>query len=323
MKKNMIIIFVMLSLVSVVVGQDDTTITWELVSEDPISEVGEAGEWNSTYNEPGAAIYYEDQYHLFVNGYPSGIGGNNGIGYRVSDDGISYQWATEDPILRRDDMPNEPLSIAASDVLVLEDGTWVLYFFNFNSTGWPHIQATIGRATATDPSGPWTVDEDLTLSPGEEGGWNESSVAYASGLPLEDGFVMYYIGEDASGVERLGRATSEDGILWDKDPEPVFELDEDLVENPSFVVSQVVYDGERWILAYKGNRSIVSFAFSDNGIVWERYTDNPVILFTNISGIRAIGYISFLLDDDGQGMLYLEGNIGGRTQVYAAHIYFE
>jgi hypothetical protein len=319
MKKITFLLILVMSTVMLVQAQA-TEITWKIVSEEPISPLGESGDWNSTWNEPGAAIYYDGQYHLFVNGFPGGIGSNNGIGYRISNDGVNYEWATDEPILRRDDMPNDPLSISATDVVVLEDGTWVLYFLNHNSSSWPHIRATIGRATALDPSGPWTVDEEPVLDQGEEGTWDERSAAYATVTPFEDGFVMYYIGEDAQGVERLGRATSQDGIAWVKDPEPVFELDPDLTENPSFVVNEVVYDGERWILAYKGNRGVVSFAFSEDGIAWERYADNPVMISTQVPGLTTIGFISFTLDENGQGMLYLEGNIGGRSQVYAAHI---
>jgi predicted GH43/DUF377 family glycosyl hydrolase len=319
MKKITFLLILVMSTVLLVQAQTNE-ITWELVSEESISPLGEPGAWNSAWNEPGAAIYYDGQYHLFVNGFPGGIGTNNGIGYRISDDGVNYEWSTDEPILRRDDMPNDPLSIAATDVVVLEDGTWVLYFLNHNSASWPHIRATIGRATAPDPSGPWTVDEELVLDQGEEGAWDERSVAYATVTQFEDGFVMYYIGEDAQGVGRLGRATSQDGIAWEKDPEPVFELDRDLAENPSYVVSEVVYDGERWILAYKDNRASVGFAFSEDGIAWARYADNPVVIYSDIPGLRAIGIISFILDENGQGMLYMEGNIGGRSQVYAAHV---
>ena len=313
--KHLVFAMVMFVLsVSLVWGQDEA-ITWELVSIEPVSPHGAATDWNSIYNEPGAVIYYEGQYHLFVNGY-SGFPSNNGIGYRVSDDGINYEWATEEPILRRDDMPNEPLAVAASDVLVLDDGTWVLYFFNFNSSAWPRIRATIGRATASNPTGPWTVDDDPILTP--EG--DNRSVAYASVLPVEDGFVMYYIVEDRRGVERLARATSEDGITWEKETEPVFELDATLGEGTNFVVNQVVFDGERWIMAYKFNRNSIGFAFSEDGITWERYADNPVLSSTDIEGLTDIGYLSLLLDDMGQFTLFFEGNIGGQTQVYAAYI---
>jgi predicted GH43/DUF377 family glycosyl hydrolase len=305
---------------SLALAQDDeAAITWTLVSEEPVSPRGETGEWNSTYNEPGAAIYYEGQYHLFVNGYP-GFPADNGIGYRISDDGVTYEWAVEGPVLRSEDAPNDPIAIAASDVLVLEDGTWVLYYFNFNSSAWPRIQATIGRATADDPAGPWTFDDDPVLVQGEEDSWDEASVSYASVLPTEDGYVMYFIGQDGRSRESLGRAVSEDGIAWEKDPDPVFELDPGLNEGISFVVNQVVYDGERWILAYKFSRSAIGIATSDDGITFERYPDNPILTALDLDGINQIGYMSFLVDDDGGYMLYFEGNSGGRTQVYAATV---
>lgn len=321
MKRLFFLLLLLLAAAPLTIAQEES-ITWELISEEPVSPKGSTGEWNSTYNEPGAVIHHDGQYHLFVNGY-SGFPSNNGIGYRVSDDGINYEWATEEPLLRRDDMPNDPLAIAASDVLVLEDGTWVLYFFNFNSSAWPRIRATIGRATAQDPAGPWTVDDDPVLVGGDEGSWDERSVAYASVIPVDDGFVMYYIGEDARGIERLGRATSQDGIAWDKDPEPVFELDRSIGEATNFVVNQVAFDGERWVLAYKSQRAAVGFAFSDDGLTWERYQDNPVLPVTALDGFNAIGYISYLIDEDGDSTLFFEGNMGGQTQVFAAKIMFE
>jgi predicted GH43/DUF377 family glycosyl hydrolase len=312
--------FILLCLVpSFSFAQEDDSVTVELVSNEPISAYGDRGTWNSTYNEPGAAIYYEEQYHLFVNGY-SGFPGDNAIGYRVSDDGITYEWATEEPILYSQFMPNDPIAIAAMDVLVQDDGTWVLYYYNFNSSSWPHVQATIGRATAESPIGPWTADENPVLLGGEEGAWDEKSVAYASVIATEDGYVMFYIGENATGVERLGRATSQDGITWEKDPEPVFELDESLGEATSFVVNKVIFDGERWILAYKNSRSSIGLAFSEDGITWERYTNNPIITYREIPDAVRMGYMNFMQDDMGNYWLFMEVNGGSRTQVYAARV---
>lgn len=318
MQGRFIIFMLLLLIVPISTAQDDT-ITWELISDDPISPYGERGEWNSTYNEPGAAIYYDEQYHLFINGY-AGFPANTGIGYRISDDNNSYDWVNEDPLFSRDDVPNEPIAIATSDILVLEDGTWVLYYFNFNSANWPRIQATIGRATSDSPDGEWIADDEPVLVGGEDGSWDERSVAYASVNVTDDGFIMHYIGQDADGIERLGRATSEDGITWEKDSEPVFELDPELGEGTNFVVNQVEFDGERWILAYKSERAGIGFAFSEDGISWERYAENPVIAASDIDGVNNIGYMSFLLEDDGDGILYFEGNVGSRTQIYAATV---
>ena len=318
MKKFVLIAILLLLLIPATIAQEGT-ITWELVSDEPISPYGDLGEWNSTYNEPGAVIYHDGQYHVFVNGY-NGFPANTGIGYRVSDDGVTYEWASDEPLFSRDDVHNDPVAIAATDVIVLEDGTWVLYYFNFNSSAWPRVRGTLGRATASDPLGEWTFDDEPVLVGGEQGSWDERSVVYATVTQVDDGFVMFYIGESALGIESLGRATSADGIVWEKDADPVFVLDSSLRENMSFVVNEVVYDGERWILAYKSQRASIGFAFSEDGMTWERYTDNPVISASDVSGISAIGYMSFLVDEDGQYTLFFEGNTDGRTQVYAANI---
>lgn len=319
MKKPLL--FIILALFSLAsYAQDENTVTVTLVSEQPISEYGRPGRWNSTYNEPGAVIFYEGQYHLFVNGYP-GFPRDNGIGYRVSDDGISYEWVNTEPVLRSENMPNNPIAIAASDVLIEEDGTWVLYFFNFNSANWPQIEATIGRATAENPEGPWTVDENPVLSPSEEdGAWDSESVAYPSVIQTENGYVMFYIGQDTVGHERLGRATSSDGIVWEKDGEAVFELDPSLGEARFFVVNKVIFDGERWILAYKNSRSSIGLAFSDDGINWERYANNPIIRETDIPRVDTIGYMNFMQDEAGIYWLFIEGNTSDRTQIYAAEV---
>lgn len=306
-----------------VMAQDDdeNTITWELVTTDPLSVHGDAGAWNSTYNEPGAVIYHEDQYHMFLNGYP-GFPRANGIGYLVSDDGVDFEWVSEDPVLLSEDAPNDPIAISATDVLILEDGTWVLYFYNFNSPNWPRVQGTIGRATADNPAGPWTFDEDPVLVAGEDDSFDENGVTFASIIPYEDGYVMYYIGENGIAQENLGRATSEDGINWEKDPEPVFEISRDFGENTNFVVNQVIYDGERWILAYKVSHRAVGIATSEDGITWERYSDNPIMAPEDLGdldeNINQIGFITLMQGADDKYVLFIEANIGGPTQVYAA-----
>jgi len=318
MKKLLFLLCILVLLVPLSLAQEDE-ITWELVSEETISPRGEYGSWNSTYNEPGAVIYHDGQYHLFVNGY-AGFPTNTGIGYRTSDDGVNWEWASEDPLFRRDDAPGSPVAIAATDVLILEDGTWVIYYYNFNSASWPRVQGTIGRATASDPLGEWTFDEEPVLVSGDEGAFDERSVTFASVTQVDDGFVMYYSGENAQGIESIGRATSEDGITWEKDAEPVFVMDTELGEGVNFVVNEVVFDGERWIMAYKSQRASIGFAFSEDGITWERAENIFTISATDLEGINSIGYVSLLIDEDGNTMLFFEGNIGSSTQVYAATV---
>ncbi|MEO1290375.1 MAG: hypothetical protein AAFV93_21695, partial [Chloroflexota bacterium] len=153
-----------------------------------------------------------------------------------------------------------------------------------------------------------------------------TSKAFASITEVDDEYVMYFIGENADRNESLGRATSSDGITWVKDSDPVFVFDESLGESNNFVVNEVIFDGERWILAYKSQRVGIGFAFSDDGITWERYEENPVFTSSDIDGLTAIGYISLLFNQDAEEASYtvfFEGATGNRTQIYAANINFD
>lgn len=287
---------------------------WTPVSDEPIVALGESGTWNDNYNEPGAALYHDGQYHLFVTGYP-GFPAQSGIGYMTSDDGVTYEWMSPDPVLTTEEVPYAAVSIGASSVLVEDDGTWVLYFYSMNSSRWPRIQGTISRATADNPLGPWTPEPEPLLLPGEDESWDSDSVAYPTVIRMEDEYRMYYAGQDALGIEKIGLATSADGITWEKQPDPLFEMGAGIIH--SYFVSEVVYTGETWLMAYKASRSSVALATSDDGLTWTPLGDEPILTSMDMEGLVAIGFISLIAADD-QYMLYYEGNIGNRTQIYAA-----
>ncbi|MEL7436869.1 MAG: hypothetical protein AAFN11_23220, partial [Chloroflexota bacterium] len=192
--KKLIFMLLMLLVTAGFASAQSQQITWEFVSDEPISANGEAGSWNSAWNEPGVVIYHDGLYHLFVNGY-DGYPANTGIGYKISEDGVTYEWVSDEPLFSRDDVSGNPVAIAVSDVIVLEDGTWVLYFFNSNSATWPRVQGTIGRATSDSPDGEWVIDEEPVLVIGEGSDWDRDSVVFASVTQVDDLFVMHYIGE--------------------------------------------------------------------------------------------------------------------------------
>src|SRR3972149_318727 len=103
----------------------------------------------------------------------------------------------------------------ASSVLVDDDGTWVLYFYTWDSPGWPAGQSKIGRATAPSPTGPWTADLQPVLFPGPAGAWDEYAVLAPSVIKTETGYEMYFAGRTRDGA-MIGRATSPDGVPWTK-----------------------------------------------------------------------------------------------------------
>jgi len=129
------------------------------------------------------------------------------------------------------------------------------------------------------------------LVPGGEEAWDESGVAWPSVVRTEDGFVMFYSGfPDGFGVDpMIGRATSPDGITWEKfdDPtttaplfaesDPVFKPEEDWTTD-GVDRARVVFSSEGWVMVYQGGALIKrGLAFSLDGIRWVRHPGNPVL----------------------------------------------
>jgi hypothetical protein len=66
-------------------AQDGITLAYD--PDNAIIWHGESGEWDGQYTDPGAAIYYEGQFHMFRNGFV-GWPAWSGAAYHTSPDGI-------------------------------------------------------------------------------------------------------------------------------------------------------------------------------------------------------------------------------------------
>lgn len=254
-------------------------------SDTPVVAHGLSGEWDSRYINPGAMIYHEGQFHMFRNGFTTWPG-FVAVGYAVSDDGQHWTAVQDEPVLTSDEVDYAPSAILVTSVVVLDDGTWAMYFSTHNSSSTPSV---IGRATAEEPSGPWTVDAKPVLSPGSEGAWDEGNVRWPRVLQTADGFVMFYAGEGADSRFRIGRAESSDGIQWTKYDDPATsegiyaESDPVLESSGGWEVRDVdrpavARTPEGYVMILTGG--IISrrgLAVSEDGIHWEQYEGNPII----------------------------------------------
>jgi hypothetical protein len=98
---------------------------------------------------------------------------------------------------------------------VIKDGTnYALYYAGTDSGG----VSKIGRATATAAGGPFTRDAgNPLLTLGAAGSFDEKGVKDPVVVKLgASDYRMLYTGVDANGIERVGYATSTDGVGWTK-----------------------------------------------------------------------------------------------------------
>jgi predicted GH43/DUF377 family glycosyl hydrolase len=256
-------------------------------------------QWDAIYIDPGGMIYKDGLFHMFfngINGFPASIG----VGYATSTDGYHWTRQVNEPILRASNLRGTHLignNLFVTSTLVEDDGTWVLYFYTL-SGGTFNGPGDIGRATASSPTGPWTIDPEPLLSPGASGEWDDVQVNGPNVLKTDNGYIMYYDGHGSESTSRIGMATSSDGIHWTKynDPattepafaesDPVLTVSSDGWDSTRVIDPNVVQTSDGWVMIYLATTGTGKFAGSDfsfgtasstDGIHWEKSAQNPIL----------------------------------------------
>lgn len=143
----------------------------------------------------------------------------------------------------------------------------------------------IGRiGYATSPDGiNWVKDmaHNPVLDVGPPGSWDEANADHACILKIGGEYKMWYSGEDQNS-NRIGYATSPDGITWTKDGvnNPVLGLgppgswDDSEVLHPYVIFDGATY--HMWYNAFGQSSQNTGYATSPDGINWTKYPGNPV-----------------------------------------------
>ncbi|HKI55395.1 MAG TPA: hypothetical protein VJ987_14820 [Anaerolineales bacterium] len=238
---------------------DDPSIP--IVTHNPSSRI------ENLYINPGAVIFHDGKFHMFFNSFTSWPGVVQ-VGYATSDNGYQWQMVQEEPVFTTDQIPFGDGKADVSSVIVLEDGTWALYFHTVGG-------GEIGRAIAESPLGPWTVDANPILKPNTKA-WDRYGLGWPSVVQDGSEYRMYYGAQTREGYA-IGLATSNDGVQWEKYPEPVLVADADWeynkVDRP-----RVVNSPDNWVMIYQAGTKVEErgLAISNDGIHWERYSANPI-----------------------------------------------
>ncbi|HVU15030.1 MAG TPA: hypothetical protein VHD90_27340 [Phototrophicaceae bacterium] len=304
-----------------------------LASDQPVVAHGKSGQWDGQYTDPGAVFYDDGMFHMFRNGFV-GWPASVQIAYLTSPDGIHWTQPSPDPVMYSKDVPYAKVAALASDALVLADGTWVLYFYTWNSFDQNAAPGAIGRATAPAPSGPWTPDPAPILNPGPKGSWDDLRVNAPRVVKTDDGYRMYYAGFDENGLSsgQIGMATSTDGIHWTKYDDPSttaapYAESDPIMKQPKSLVAlgqpMVEQTPDGWVMTFRQNdfngglpQMTLNDALSADGIHWnaapQPFWERSTIPRSNGFWYTAMEY------HDGTYYQYIETGIGGGTSIFLA-----
>jgi hypothetical protein len=296
---------VLVAQVPLVSGQGESGVTINLTPYEgnPILEKGPYGSWDGQSIHNPSVVFRDGLYHMFYVGDRSGWTGG-AIGYASSANGKVWEKYASNPILEGDGTGFD--SGAVVGVLAAVEGdAWVLYYLGQQMYG-SMSQSGIGRATAPDPTGPWTREENPVLTPGSTGEWDSRGVAPASVIATDEGYVMYYGGGDLIGDTNvmIGMATSPDGITWTKydDPatidspysesDPVLQvgLEGWTMSNISGCTVRQAADGWEMFYSEKGWSKDtapayrIGYATSEDGIHWTKSSGFPILTYKDDPG---------------------------------------
>jgi predicted GH43/DUF377 family glycosyl hydrolase len=235
---------------------------WEARAE-PVLTRGRRGEWDAVDVLNPSVIRTGDAYYNFFSGY-DGKAWHTGLA--VSGDGVT--WHKEEKILSPDPATWEGSAIAANGSAVADE-SGVLYYYQ---AGQP---VRIGLARSRNGH-QWLRNGAPVLPTGPYGNWDERGVGDPYVIRAGSDYYMFYLGMDRARRQRLGVATSEDGVRWYKlRGNPILELgeygafDENGLGEPAVWASHGYY----WMLYTGRDRNEVrrlGLARSRDGVHWEK-----------------------------------------------------
>ena len=273
--------------------------------------------------DPGAMIYQDGQFHMFINRFDRFPGAVE-VGYATSPDGQNWTEFEGEPLFTTESVPFAEVAVVASDVIVEPDGTWVLYFHTWQTLSLANGKGVIGRATAPAPQGPWTVDPEPILQMADSpDAWDGGQVSIADVVQTDEGYRLYYTGASTTGLMQIGLATSTDGLNWvkyddpttteaayaDSDPVVANGQSGDWDANAAFT-ARVVPAVTGWLMLYKNIGTAAAgaqmgLATSIDGVNWFKSADSPIFGSDIVAGGSAFG-LTALVEQDGVLYLFIE-----------------
>jgi len=314
-----ILIFCLLLLIS---NETHTQTTWCKYPGNPIFLPGKPGEWDQ--NIGNIEVLFEDSiYRMWYAGYQNDVMGDGGLGYATSTDGIHWNKYEGNPLNLSCDGISWDTAIFTMSILH-RNSTYEMWYGadpkKFDERG-----SYIGYASSQDGIN-WNKLPYPVLIKGKKGDWDALFVGAPDVYFDGNIYHMWYTGASRiiPSYYRIGYATSEDGIHWEKYPgNPVLDVgDPGSWDDQWAGIGSVLVNGskyELWYTGYNYSQHGIGYATSSDGIHWVKFDQNPIIRAGELGtwDSRMTGVPGVMKNDSDYMMLYVGDNIAAMGIGYA------
>jgi hypothetical protein len=295
--------------------RDSAGASIRVVGEAPVLEASDLGDEHYGAGLPAAYFEADGTRHAYVVGFGDAQGDEE-VFHATSSDGLSWEVDDELPFEELGLELGPPGPIPGS-VVHASDGTWVMYLWGVPA---PLTEgAVIYRATAPGPGGPWVADPEPVLELGESGAWDDSGIDFPAVVPMGGGYLMLYGGLDGTDTSRIGVATSDDGITWHKDPEPVLQADSCGKPGAQYAaLPRLIPTDGAYLLLFDQDRE-TAMATSPDGHAWTCAGPDPLLVAEDVPGGQGIHTFA-ATEIDGEVSVLIESLIEGGSELWLGEL---
>jgi len=281
-----ILLLVIVFLISTFSTSFAQTVWTKDTTNNPVLVPGPPGAWDELYLQHSSIVFDGNEYHMWYSA--SSNTDVWAIGHATSPDEISWvKDSLNNPVLTKGPVGSWDADYVLNASILYDGSTFHMWYTGAIPT---NTNIRIGYATSSDginwskyndptTTGTLYAESDPVLIP-TPGNWDANGVEVPAVILESNSYTMWYRGMDNSYSEGIGRATSTDGINWNKDignnpvltPGSISSWEHDFLR-----LGSVVFDGTTYHLFYYGGVFYVDFrigyARSLDGINWTKYDD--------------------------------------------------
>ncbi len=228
----------------------DGGITW---TKHPFPVLTPTQSWEMNSVFAPNVIFTGSEFKMWYGG-AFGAAGVISIGYARSNDGITWEKHSGNPVLKPGNFPAWDNILAGRPYVLGPDSTGLLKMWYHGHDG---SSLRIGYAWSTDGGITWTKHPNPVLGVGPPGSWDDRNVGHPTvffdGLTYQMWFHGNRDNPFLNSTSQIGYATSSDGTTWTKVDTPIVRRGPGSWESVAVFPGTVLFDGNMYHMWYTGD----------------------------------------------------------------------